>query len=102
MKSQDKNLIENFCVNSGLEVRRIIMRQYWVCYKLLNYVMSSLCRRHDSVIIMSIHQPRYSIFKLFDRLTLLSLGNMVYHGEPLHALHYFGELGKRSIWVHIT
>ena len=58
--------------------------------------LSSLCRRHKSIIIMSIHQPRYSIFKLVDRLTLLSQGNMVYHGDATQALQYFNELGESS------
>ena len=43
---------------------------------------------------MSIHQPRYSIFKLFDTLTLLSLGNMVYHGIANEALDYFNGIGQ--------
>ena len=42
---------------------------------------------------MSIHQPRYSIFKLFDTLTLLSVGKMVYHGPADQALRYFQTLG---------
>ena len=42
---------------------------------------------------MSIHQPRYSIFKLFDSLTLLTMGNEVYHGPAKHALAYFDNLG---------
>uniref|UniRef100_A0A673WXC2 Broad substrate specificity ATP-binding cassette transporter ABCG2 n=1 Tax=Salmo trutta TaxID=8032 RepID=A0A673WXC2_SALTR len=32
-------------------------------------------------IIMSIHQPRYSIYRLFDSLTLLVSGKQVYHGS---------------------
>ena len=45
---------------------------------------------------MSIHQPRYSIFKLFDSLTLLSVGNMVYHGSAHKALEYFDRIGESS------
>ena len=43
---------------------------------------------------MSIHQPRYSIFKQCDTLTLLSLGNVVYHGSAQSALSYFEKIGK--------
>jgi len=43
---------------------------------------------------MSIHQPRYSIFKQCDTLTLLSLGNVVYHGSAQSALRYFETIGK--------
>jgi len=42
---------------------------------------------------MSIHQPRYSIYKLFDSLTLMSRGRLVYHGPVNKALTYFSELG---------
>lgn len=44
-------------------------------------------------IVFSIHQPRYSVFKQFDSLTLLSKGEMVYHGEPKTAITYFNGLG---------
>ena len=44
-------------------------------------------------IIFSIHQPRYSIFRLFNRLTLLSLGRLIYHGSFQDALPYFETLG---------
>ncbi|XP_048362367.1 broad substrate specificity ATP-binding cassette transporter ABCG2-like [Sphaerodactylus townsendi] len=44
-------------------------------------------------IIFSIHQPRYSIFKLFDSLTLLALGKVLYHGPAKNALQYFRSVG---------
>ncbi|XP_076023772.1 broad substrate specificity ATP-binding cassette transporter ABCG2 [Genypterus blacodes] len=44
-------------------------------------------------IIMSIHQPRYSIYSLFDSLTLLLNGQQVYHGQAQSALEYFSEIG---------
>ncbi|XP_057699323.1 broad substrate specificity ATP-binding cassette transporter ABCG2d [Corythoichthys intestinalis] len=44
-------------------------------------------------IIMSIHQPRYSIYRLFDSLTLLVGGKMVYHGPAPKALDYFANIG---------
>ncbi|XP_018517067.1 broad substrate specificity ATP-binding cassette transporter ABCG2d [Lates calcarifer] len=44
-------------------------------------------------IIMSIHQPRYSIYRLFDTLTLLVSGKMVYHGPAPNALDYFTNIG---------
>ncbi|XP_064387241.1 broad substrate specificity ATP-binding cassette transporter ABCG2-like [Halichondria panicea] len=47
----------------------------------------------NRVVVMSIHQPRYSIFKLFDTLTMLSLGNTVFHGPAHQALPYFNRLG---------
>ncbi|CAL8331717.1 unnamed protein product [Lota lota] len=44
-------------------------------------------------IIMSIHQPRFSIYKLFDTLTLLVGGKMVYHGPSINTLDYFTNIG---------
>ncbi|XP_056136055.1 broad substrate specificity ATP-binding cassette transporter ABCG2-like isoform X1 [Lampris incognitus] len=48
---------------------------------------------HGRTIIMSIHQPRYSIYRLFDTLTLLVSGKMVYHGPAMNALDYFADNG---------
>ena len=44
---------------------------------------------------MSIHQPRYSIYKMIDQLTLLSKGEIVYHGKQSEAKHYFSSLGMQ-------
>ncbi|NXW84835.1 ABCG2 protein, partial [Alopecoenas beccarii] len=49
--------------------------------------------RRGRTIIFSIHQPRYSIFKLFDSLTLLALGKVLYHGPAKQALEYFSSVG---------
>ena len=43
---------------------------------------------------MSIHQPRYSIFKTFDTISLLSVGELVYQGPADEALKYFEDIGK--------
>ena len=48
--------------------------------------------RDGRVIIMSIHQPRYSILKLCDNLTLLSKGAVIYHGITKEALPYFSTI----------
>ncbi|CAG5929446.1 unnamed protein product [Menidia menidia] len=48
---------------------------------------------HGRTIILSIHQPRYTIYRLFDSLTLLVNGNQVYHGPAQTALEYFSEIG---------
>ncbi|XP_038060930.1 broad substrate specificity ATP-binding cassette transporter ABCG2-like isoform X2 [Patiria miniata] len=55
-------------------------------------LLSKLTKR-GRTIIFSIHQPRYSIYKLFDRMHLLALGNTVYHGMANQALEYFSENG---------
>lgn len=54
--------------------------------------VSRLSRRGKTV-IFSIHQPRYSIFRQFDHLTLMHRGEVVYAGAAGHALEYFTNLG---------
>ncbi|XP_034168024.2 broad substrate specificity ATP-binding cassette transporter ABCG2 [Pangasianodon hypophthalmus] len=60
-----------------------------------NSVLSLLKRmsNHGRTIILSIHQPRYSIYRLFDTLTLLVAGRQVYHGPAQSALDYFSDIG---------
>ncbi|KAK5848127.1 hypothetical protein PBY51_005769 [Eleginops maclovinus] len=60
-----------------------------------NSVLLLLKRMANSgrTIILSIHQPRYSIYRLFDSLTLLVHGKQVYHGPAQTALDYFSEIG---------
>ncbi|XP_028330623.1 broad substrate specificity ATP-binding cassette transporter ABCG2 [Gouania willdenowi] len=48
---------------------------------------------HGRTIILSIHQPRYTIYRLFDSLTLLVNGKQVYHGPAQTALDYFSDIG---------
>jgi len=44
-------------------------------------------------VVMSIHQPRGSIYNLFDDLLLLSEGRVMYDGTAAGAAAYFGSLG---------
>ncbi|XP_041789600.1 broad substrate specificity ATP-binding cassette transporter ABCG2b [Chelmon rostratus] len=56
------------------------------------HLLHDLSRRGKTV-IFSIHQPRYSIFRQFDHLTLMHKGEVVYAGAADHALDYFTNLG---------
>ncbi|CAF2517246.1 unnamed protein product [Rotaria sp. Silwood2] len=49
--------------------------------------------RRGRTIIFSIHQPRYSIFKLFDTLFIVAAGYCVYHGPANSVLPYFSSVG---------
>ncbi|CAF3731010.1 unnamed protein product [Rotaria socialis] len=49
--------------------------------------------RTGCTIVFSIHQPRYSIFKLFDTLFLLSAGRCTYHGRTGSVLNLFSSVG---------
>ena len=45
-------------------------------------------------VVMVVHQPRYSLFTLFDNVLLLGMGGRtVYLGESTGALPYFRDLG---------
>ncbi|XP_072533732.1 broad substrate specificity ATP-binding cassette transporter ABCG2c isoform X2 [Salminus brasiliensis] len=51
--------------------------------------------RNGKTIIFSIHQPRYSIFRQFDHLTLMNKGEIIYTGSADKALTYFEEIGYK-------
>ncbi|XP_066536218.1 broad substrate specificity ATP-binding cassette transporter ABCG2c [Hoplias malabaricus] len=51
--------------------------------------------RNGKTIIFSIHQPRYSIFRQFDHLTLMNKGEIIYAGSADKAISYFEGLGYR-------
>lgn len=46
-------------------------------------------------IIFSIHQPRFSIFRHFDKLHLLSKGQTVFHGRAENCLEFFASAGHQ-------
>ena len=52
-------------------------------------ILQKLAVSTKRVIIMSIHQPRYSIYKLFDSITLLALGRTSFQGTPDEAFDFF-------------
>ena len=49
--------------------------------------------REGNTVIMSIHQPRSSIFEMIDDICLLSEGRMIYCGAREDVLPYFQKLG---------
>ncbi|XP_036403155.1 broad substrate specificity ATP-binding cassette transporter ABCG2c [Megalops cyprinoides] len=51
--------------------------------------------RKEKTIIFSIHQPRFSIFRQFDHLTLMNKGEITYAGAANRAVDYFQELGYK-------
>ncbi|XP_042563190.1 broad substrate specificity ATP-binding cassette transporter ABCG2-like, partial [Clupea harengus] len=59
-----------------------------------NSIMALLHRlsRSGKTIIFSIHQPRYSIFRRFDQLTLLHKGEIIYAGPSNDTMGYFQSL----------
>ncbi|KAK4700817.1 hypothetical protein P7C70_g5427, partial [Phenoliferia sp. Uapishka_3] len=60
-----------------------------------NQLLKTLSRlaRRGRVVILSIHQPRSDAFHLFDKVTLLSSGSIVYSGFTSGILDHFREQG---------
>ncbi|XP_071470534.1 broad substrate specificity ATP-binding cassette transporter ABCG2-like [Marmota flaviventris] len=63
-------------------------------YKIIKLLKS--ISEQERTIIFSIHQPGYSIFNIFDSLTLLASGKLMYHGPAQEALEYFKSAGYKS------
>ncbi|XP_075241715.1 broad substrate specificity ATP-binding cassette transporter ABCG2-like isoform X2 [Convolutriloba macropyga] len=52
--------------------------------------LTKVANENGRTIIMSLHQPRYAIFKKLDNLTLLTVdGRLAYHGMASNARSYF-------------
>lgn len=52
-----------------------------------------LSRDYDRTIVFTIHQPRSNIVSLFDKLVLLSEGDLVYSGYMIKCNDFFGRNG---------
>ena len=64
--------------------------------KSVSYTWLKLCSQKIyflGTVIFSIHQPRYSIFKLFDTVHLMCQGKSVYHGSAQDMLSHFATQG---------
>ncbi|KAM0752952.1 P-loop containing nucleoside triphosphate hydrolase protein [Meredithblackwellia eburnea MCA 4105] len=55
--------------------------------------LSRLARKGGRVVILSIHQPRSDAFTLFDKVTLLTSGSVVYSGRTSGILSHFADHG---------
>lgn len=51
--------------------------------------------KNGKTIIFAIHQPRYSIFRQFDHLTLMNKGDIIFAGHADKAISYFEDLGYK-------
>ncbi|KAI5808795.1 P-loop containing nucleoside triphosphate hydrolase protein [Peziza echinospora] len=44
-------------------------------------------------VLVTIHQPAYELFQMFDKVILIAQGRIAYHGSILNAVEYFASLG---------
>lgn len=60
---------------------------------LLCQSLKNLAMKMNKTIVMSIHQPRSDIFKLFDKVLILSKGQLCYGGSYIDIFDHFDQLG---------
>ncbi|KAF2837618.1 putative ABC transporter [Patellaria atrata CBS 101060] len=61
-------------------------------YEVISFVRN-IAKRHNLLVIASIHQPSTATFDLFDKLLLLSEGKTAYNGPVPKVRDYFDSLG---------
>ncbi|XP_036119147.1 ATP-binding cassette sub-family G member 5 [Molossus molossus] len=49
--------------------------------------------RKDRIVILTIHQPRSELFQLFDKIAIMSFGELVFCGTPAEMLEFFSGCG---------
>ncbi|MBN3298477.1 ABCG5 protein, partial [Amia calva] len=55
-------------------------------------LLAELAQR-DRIIIVTIHQPRSELFRVFSRIAILSCGELVFCGEPGEMVQFFSGCG---------
>ncbi|XP_048790766.1 ATP-binding cassette sub-family G member 5 [Lagopus muta] len=60
-----------------------------------NQIVSLLVElaHNDRIVIITIHQPRSELFRLFDKIAIMSFGEMVFCGNPMEMITFFSSCG---------
>uniref|UniRef100_K7FTM4 ATP binding cassette subfamily G member 5 n=1 Tax=Pelodiscus sinensis TaxID=13735 RepID=K7FTM4_PELSI len=53
-------------------------------------LLSELARK-DRIVIITIHQPRSELFRLFDKIAIMSFGELVFCGDPSEMITFFSD-----------
>ncbi|XP_072491849.1 ATP-binding cassette sub-family G member 5 [Notamacropus eugenii] len=53
-------------------------------------LLSTLARR-NRIVILTIHQPRSELFQLFDKIAIMSCGDLVFCGAPVEMIDFFND-----------
>ncbi|XP_004627790.1 ATP-binding cassette sub-family G member 5 [Octodon degus] len=56
------------------------------------HLLAELARR-DRIVILTIHQPRSELFQHFDKIAILTFGELVFCGTPVEMLDFFNNCG---------
>ncbi|XP_011531329.1 ATP-binding cassette sub-family G member 5 isoform X6 [Homo sapiens] len=49
--------------------------------------------RRNRIVVLTIHQPRSELFQLFDKIAILSFGELIFCGTPAEMLDFFNDCG---------
>lgn len=64
-------------------------------------ILHDLCVKKKITILCTIHQPRYALARMFDKLYFLAKGNEIYFGPTIpYCLTFFEKAGYP--YVHLT
>ncbi|RXN28304.1 ATP-binding cassette sub-family G member 5 [Labeo rohita] len=55
-------------------------------------LLAELARR-DRIVIVTIHQPRSELFRIFNRIAIMSRGELVFCGQPDEMVNFFSSSG---------
>uniref|UniRef100_A0A8C1C868 ATP-binding cassette, sub-family G (WHITE), member 5 n=2 Tax=Cyprinus carpio TaxID=7962 RepID=A0A8C1C868_CYPCA len=55
-------------------------------------LLADLARR-DPIVIVTIHQPRSELFRIFNRIAIMSRGELVFCGKPEEMVDFFSSCG---------
>ncbi|XP_017718233.1 PREDICTED: ATP-binding cassette sub-family G member 5 isoform X2 [Rhinopithecus bieti] len=47
--------------------------------------------RRNRIVVLTIHQPRSELFQLFDKIAILSFGELIFCGTPVEMLDFFND-----------
>jgi ABC-type multidrug transport system ATPase subunit len=61
-------------------------------YEVMKFV-KNIAKKHNILVIASIHQPSTMTFNVFDKLLLLSLGSTIYNGPVSEVTSFFSRQG---------
>jgi ABC-type multidrug transport system ATPase subunit len=56
--------------------------------------LSALAKSNNKTIVMTVHQPSGKVYQMFDRICLLSAGEVVFCGKKGQALEFFSSVGS--------
>lgn len=65
-------------------------------------VLKQYAKQKGTLVVTSLHQPRYNIFSAFDKLLLLSRGRTVYNGLMAQAVPTVEKASGLSLPPHVN